>query len=109
MNKDVVLATIQESLLSTESKHRIKALIHMNKAAKFAWLYTILIVQDVQGQQNTIKVDRTILLILHLGLWLLIGYGMRSTLTIKILQHELMSVSLSLAKGVSCIQQTSFR
>ena len=32
------------------------------------------------------------------GLKLLIEYGMRSNLTIKILQHELMSVSLSLAK-----------
>ena len=65
MNKNVVIATIQESLLSAESEHSIKALIHMNKAATFASLYTILIVQDVQGQQNTIKVDRTILLILH--------------------------------------------
>ena len=46
-----------------ESEHCIKALIHMNKAAIFASLYTI--VQDVQGKQNTIKVDRNILLILH--------------------------------------------
>ena len=46
-------------------KTLIKALIRMNKAATLASLYTILIVQDVQGQQNTIKVDRNILLILH--------------------------------------------
>ena len=65
MNKDVVFATIQGSLLSVlgefvkkrmcepaGSKHSIKALIHMNKAATFASLYTI--VQDVQGKQNTI-------------------------------------------------------
>ena len=65
MNKDVVIATIQKSLLSAESEHSIKTLIHMNKAATFASLYTILIVQDVQGQQHTIKVDRNILLILH--------------------------------------------
>ena len=65
MNKDVVIATIQESLLSAESEHSIKAHIHMNKAATLASLYTILIVQDVQDQQNTIKVDITILLILH--------------------------------------------
>ena len=37
----------------------------MNKAATFASLYTIIIVQDVQSQQNTIKVDRTILFISH--------------------------------------------
>ena len=65
MNKDVVIATTQESLLSTESENSIKALIRMNEAATLASLYTILIVQDVQGQQNTIKVDRNILLILH--------------------------------------------
>ena len=65
MNKDVVIATTQESLLSTESENSIKALIRMNKTATLASLYTILIVQDVQGQQNTIKVDRNILLILH--------------------------------------------
>ena len=65
MNKDVVIATTQESLLSTESENSIKALIRMSKAATLASLYTILIVQDVQGQQNTIKVDRNILLILH--------------------------------------------
>ena len=35
----------------------------MNKAATFASLYTI--VQDAQGKQNTIKVDRNILLTLH--------------------------------------------
>ena len=68
MNKDVVIATTQESLLShvsTESENSIEALIRMNKAATLASLYTILIVQDVQGQQNTIKVDRNVLLILH--------------------------------------------
>ena len=65
MNKDVVIATTRESLLSTESENSIKALIRMNKAVTLASLYTILIVQDVQGQQNTIKVDRIILLILH--------------------------------------------
>ena len=65
MNKDVVIATTQESLLSTESENSIRALNRMNKAATLASLYTILIVQDVQGQQNTIKVDRNILLILH--------------------------------------------
>ena len=83
MNKDVVIATIQESLLSAErldkeqfdefvkkrmceppeSEHSIKALIHMNKAATFASLYAI--VQDVQGKQNTIKVDKNIWIILH--------------------------------------------
>ena len=63
INKDVVIVTIQESLLSAESGHSIKALIH--RAATFALLYTILIVQDVQGKQNTIKVDGTLLLILH--------------------------------------------
>ena len=47
MNKDVVIATIQESLLSAESEHSIKALIHINMAATS--LYKILIVQDVQG------------------------------------------------------------
>ena len=65
MNKDVVIATIQESLLSAESKHSIKAHIHFNKAATAASLYTILIVQAAQCQQNTIKVDRNLLLILH--------------------------------------------
>ena len=49
MNKDVVIATTQESLLSTESENSIKALIRINKAATLASLYTILIVQDVQG------------------------------------------------------------
>ena len=66
MNKDVVIATIKESLLSAESEHSIKALIHMNKAATFTSLHTILIVQDVQGKQNTFKVDRNILLIIRL-------------------------------------------
>ena len=80
MNKDVVIATTQESLLSTESENSIKALICMNKAATLASLYTILIVQDVQGQQNTIKVDRNILLILH---------------------------KFYIKPGASCIQQTS--
>ena len=65
MNKDGVIATTQESLLSTESENSIKALIRMNKAATLASLCTILIVQDVQGQQNTIKGDTNILLILH--------------------------------------------
>ena len=40
MNKNVVIATIQESLLSAESEHSIKAHIHMNKAATVASLYT---------------------------------------------------------------------
>ena len=53
MNKDVVIATIQGSLLSAESEHSIKALSYMNKGATFASLYTI--VQDVQRKQNTIK------------------------------------------------------
>ena len=65
MNKDVVIGTIQKSPLSAKSEHSIKTLNYMNKAAIFASLYTILIVQDVQGQQNTIKVNRNILLILH--------------------------------------------
>ena len=69
MNKDVVIATIQESLLSAEREHRIKALSHMNKAATFTSLHTILIVQDVQGKQNTIKVDRNILLIIAYMVW----------------------------------------
>ena len=59
MNKDVVIATTQESLLSTESENSIKTLIRMNKAATLASLYTILIVQDVQGQQNTIRWTET--------------------------------------------------
>ena len=112
MNKDVVTATIQESLLSAERlgkeqfdefvKKRIceppeseqhisiKAPIHKNKAATFASLYTI--VEDVKGKQNTIKVDRNILQ------RLITAYRAGREVNLnRILQHELMSVPLSLA------------
>ena len=61
----------------------------MNKAETFALLYTI--VKDVKGKQNTSKVDKNILQ------RRITTYRAGRVNLNKILQHELMSVALSLA------------
>ena len=74
----------------SEQHISIIAPIHMNKAATFSSLYAI--VEDVQDKQNTINVTETYCK----GLWLLNRAGREVNLN-KSLQHELMSVTLSLA------------
>ena len=112
INKDLVTVSIQESLLGAECLGKkqlnefvekriclapdndqhvdLKAPIHKNKALTFASLYTV--VQDVKGKQNTIKMDRNILQRL-----ITVYRAGREVNLDNILQHELMSVPLSLA------------
>ena len=67
----------------------LKAPIRKSKAVTFASLYTV--VQDVKGKQSTIKMDRNILQ------RLITAYRAGREVNLdNILQHELMSVPLSL-------------
>ena len=112
INKDVATPEIQESLLAAESlglsqmrtfvdkrlcqppdsdMHLdLKAPIQKNKAKTFASLYEV--VKVSKGKENTIKVDRNILQ------RLITAYRAGRDVNLEnILQHELMTIPLSLA------------
>ena len=112
MNKDVVTPVIQESLLSAEylgqgqmkvfvekrlcepaNSHQhleLKSPIQKNNAKTFASWYEV--VKPSKGRQDTIKVDWNILQ------RLITAYRAERELNLEnILQHELMTVPLSLA------------
>ena len=122
INKDVVTPEIQESLRSAkdigqaqmkvfvdkrlceppDSGHRLhmKAPIQKNKAKAFASLYEV--VQLSKGKQNIIKVDRNILQ------RLVTAYREGPEVNLEnILQHELMTVPLSLATTSGSLHSTN--
>ena len=112
INKDLVTVSIEESLLGgaeclgkkqlnefvekriclapdNDQHDDLKAPIRKSKAVIFASLYSV--VQDVKGKQSTIKMDRNILQ------RLITAYRAGHEVNLdNILQHELMSVPLSL-------------
>ena len=122
ITKDVVTPVIQESLLSAEhlgqmqlkvfvekrlceppdsNQHLdLKSPIQKNKAKTFASLYEV--VQPSKGKQNTIKVDRNILQ------RLITAYRAGQEVNLEnILQHELMTVPLSLATTTGSLHSTN--
>lgn len=122
INKDMVTPEIQESLLHAEQfgeqqlkefvKKRLceppnsdmhvnlRSPIKRNKAKTFASLHEV--VQLSKGKQNTIKVDRSILQ------RLITAYRAGRKINLEnILQHELMSIPLSLATTNGCLHSTN--